>query len=58
MAHRGEPHDRLAGLLDHGEYLPGWVLEAGERTSTFEAYLAGIAQDFPETQWVLDEYRQ
>ncbi len=58
MAHRGDPHARIAALLDHGEYLPGLVLEAEDRTSTFDEYLAGIAQDFPETQWVLDEYRQ
>ena len=58
MAHRGDSHDRIAALLDHGEYLPGLVLEPEDRTSTFDEYLASIAQDFPETQWILDEYRR
>ncbi len=53
MAHRGDQLDRIATLLDHGEYLPGLVLEPEDRTLAFDEYLAEIVRDFSETQWIL-----
>jgi len=57
MAYRGNPHAQIAKLLDHAEFLPGLILEPDDETSTFGEYLAGIVQEFPETRWILDEYR-
>jgi hypothetical protein len=57
MAHKGEPLERVAVLLDRGEYLPGLILAPTEETLTFDEYLADIVRDFPQAQWILDEYR-
>jgi hypothetical protein len=58
MARHGGENDRLVDLLDHGEYLPGLVLDPEDQTSVFDEYLGGIARDIPETKWILDEYRK
>lgn len=57
MAYKGEGLERMAILLDRGEYLPGLILAPSEETLTFDDYLEGIVRDFPEAQWILDEYR-
>lgn len=58
MAYDRAPHERIATLLDHGEYLPALLLDPTDQTVTFRDYLMGIVEDFPETQWILDDYRR
>jgi len=58
MTYRAATHDRIARLLDHGEYLPGLILDPTDRTADFESYLSGIADDFAEARWIVDEYFQ
>ncbi|MFA7234962.1 MAG: hypothetical protein WC076_12720 [Terrimicrobiaceae bacterium] len=56
MAYANEDQQHIAKLLDHGEYLPGLLLEDRDATKEFEDYLKAIVADFPMCQRITDKF--
>ena len=46
MAHRSEPIEELAELLDYAEYMPGLVACAADETVQFRAILETVAAKY------------
>lgn len=56
LAYGKVPHEQIADLLDQCEYLPGLLLEQGDRSVEFAQTLRDIARRFPSCCYVFDQY--